>query len=168
MSSLKSTGHSKFLSRIATPVIAAFVLTACGSQEAPRSLSTSDPGPLTRATPLDPKQVLEGSPQTHTTDVYKSSDETLFVAYWSASSGRFTWDYTDINEVITILDGEAFVKTSDGITHHLKPGVTLTFGAGDSAEWNVPKYIRKVAVIQRAPRPLTHRIGDKLKKLIGS
>lgn len=154
--------------RLASALVAAALLVACGPQEAPRSLSTSDPGPLTRSTPLDAKQVLEGSPQTFTTDVYQSSDGMLYVAYWSASAGRFIWDYTDINEVITILEGEAFVKTSDGVTHHLKPGVTLTFGAGDSAEWNVPNYIRKVAVIQRSPRSLIRRVSDKVQKMIGA
>lgn len=141
------------------------LLSACGSAEPPLSLSTSDPGAVKKSTPLDAKQVIEGSPSTYTDDVYQSADGQLFVAYWSASAGRFTWDYTDINEVITILEGEAFVKTSDGKTHHLKPGVTLTFGSGDFAEWHVPNYIRKVAVVQRSPRPLGRRIIDKIKKI---
>jgi uncharacterized cupin superfamily protein len=154
--------------KIAIVLTMGMLVTGCGNQEPPRSLSTTDPGPLTRATPLDPKQILEGNPLTHTTDVYQSGDGNLFVAYWSASAGRFTWDYKDINEVITILEGEAFVKTSDGTIHHLKPGMTLTFGAGDYAEWHVPKYIRKVAVVQNSPRPFLRRVRDKLAKLLGS
>lgn len=144
-------------------------LSACdGGTPAPRSISITDPGPLNHPTPLKPSQILEGKPETHTVDVYTSADGKLFVAYWSASAGRFTWDYAGINEVITILEGEAFVKTDDGVTHHLKPGVTLTFGAGDHAEWHVPNYIRKVAVVQSSPPPLTTRIANKLKKLIGN
>lgn len=141
------------------------LLSACGRTEPPRSLSISDPGSVKKSTPLDAKQVIEGSPSTHTDDVYQSADGQLFVAYWSASAGRFTWDYTDINEVITVLEGEAFVKTLDDKIHHLKPGVTLTFGSGDFAEWHVPNYIRKVAVVQRSPRSLGRRIIDKIKKI---
>ena len=141
-------------------------LCACGGAENPPSMSTSDPGPLMNATPLRPDQILESTPQTHTHDLYESGDGNLFVAYWSASAGRFTWDYTDIIEVITILEGEAFVTTADKVTHHLKPGVTLVFRAGDHAEWNVPNYHRKVAVVHRSPRPFLQRVGDKLKKLV--
>lgn len=144
------------------------LLAACGGTDAPlRSISTSDPGPLTEESPLDPSQVLEGHPVTHSRDVHQSADGDLFVAYWSASAGRFTWNYRDIYEVVTILDGEAFVKTSDGTTHHLKPGVTLTFVSGDVAEWNVPRYIRKVAVVKRQPRPLLRRVADKLARIAG-
>ena len=90
----------------------------------------------------------------------------MFVAYWSATAGRFTWDYRDVNEVVTILEGEAFVKTSDGKTHHLHPGVTLSVSAGERAEWHVPNYVRKVAVVQHARRSFLQRATDKLKKLV--
>lgn len=149
-------------------ILAILLVSACGANNpSPRSLSVADPGLLTRETPLDAKQILEDNPLTHAADIYQTSDGELFVAHWSASAGRFTWDYTDINEVITILDGEAFVKTSDGTTHHLQKGSTMVFASGDFAEWNVPNYIRKVAVVQRAPRPFFRRVSDKIKKMMG-
>lgn len=152
-----------------TLCLAALLLAACADGDnAPRSISTADPGPLSTPMPLAAQQIVEGAPLTHATEVYESADGQMFVAYWSSSAGRFTWDYTDINEVITILEGEAFVKTSDGKTHHLKPGVTMSFGKGDFAEWHVPRYIRKVAVVQRSPRPLHRRAADKIRKLLGS
>jgi len=161
--SLSSTLHWAALG------LAATMLCACHADNTtPKSLSTSDPGPLTRETPLDAKQILENNPLTHAADIYQTADGNLFVAYWSATAGRFTWDYTDINEVITILDGEAFVKTSDGTTHHLKQGSTMVFGSGEFAEWQVPNYVRKVAVVQRSPRPFLRRASDTIKKLIGS
>lgn len=145
--------------------LVAVLLCACGQSEAPKSLSIIDPGPLTRESPLDAKQILENNPLTHAADIYQTEDGDLFVAYWSASAGRFNWNYTDINEVITILEGEAFVKTSDGITHHLKQGSTMVFGSGEFAEWHVPNYIRKVAVVQRSPRPFLRRVTDKIRKM---
>ena len=152
----------------AVGICLAIAVSGCGADAAPRSMSSGDPGPLARPTPLHPKQVLEGSPETHTTDIYQSADGKLFVAYWSASAGRFTWDYTDINEVITILEGEAFVTTSDRVTHHLKPGTTVVFGEGEFAEWRVPRYVRKLAVVQSSPRSFVQRVEDKLEKMLGS
>lgn len=161
------TAHRNWLGVAVGAVLAIFLL-GCGADSSPKSMSTRDPGPLSSPTPLHPKQILEGTPETHTTDIYQSSNGKLFVAYWSASAGRFTWDYTDINEVITILEGEAFVKTSDQVTHHLTPGMTLVFGEGEFAEWRVPQYVRKLAVVQSAPRTFLQRVRDKLEKLMGS
>lgn len=156
------------LRSLAAILALAYGLSGCGSDVLPHSLSSRDPGPLSSPTPLHPAQILEGTPETHTTDVYQSSDGKLFVAYWSASAGRFTWDYTDINEVITVVEGEAFVKTSDQVVHHLKPGTTLVFGEGEFAEWHVPNYVRKLAVVQSSRRPFLRRVGDKLEKLLKS
>ena len=144
------------------------LLGGCGGSVPPRTISTNDPGLLTEADPLESHQILEHNPLTHASSIYQTDDEQFFVAHWSASAGRFTWDYTDIVEAITILEGEAFVKTSDGKTHHLTPGSTMVFGSGEFAEWNVPNYIRKVAVVQRTPRPFLRRVTDKIGKIVGS
>ena len=145
------------------------LISACGGTPHPGrgSVSNQDPGHLTTPFPIRAEQVIEGTPEAFAQDLYQSADKQMTVAYWSTTAGQFTWNYTDIHEVITILEGEAFVTTSDGQRHHLRPGVTMAFAPGDTAHWHVPEYIRKVAVIQRAPRSVLRKLTDRIKHWAG-
>lgn len=155
---------------LAPVLLACSLLASCDAQQADASpvvtVRSFDPGPLERLVPLDPKQILEGNPITHAIDVYESADHQVVVSYWSSTAGRFTWNYAGINEVITVLEGEAFVKMSDGQTLHLKPGATVSFANADVAEWHVPIYIRKVAVVNYPPRTFVDRVLGRVQKIM--
>ena len=134
----------------------------------PLTVLAKDPGTLTTPAPLHPHQILSGTPQAFIADAYHSPDGSFHVSFWSCTTGTFTWAYHDVNEAITILEGEAFVTTSDGVEHHLVPGVTMAFGKGEIATWHVPVYIRKLAVVHLTPRSFVRKVIDKLRKEIGA
>ena len=132
----------------------------------PLTVQAKDPGPLSTPSPLSPEQIISGTPEALIADVYHSPDNTFHMSFWSCTSGRFTWSYLDVNEAITILAGEAFVTTSDGVTHHLVPGVSMAFGRGETATWHVPVYIRKMAIVHLQPRSFSRKVLDKLRREI--
>lgn len=134
----------------------------------PLTVQARDPGRLTTPAPLHPKQIISGTPEAHIADAYHSPDGSFYVSFWSCTTGKFTWSYRDVNEAITILEGEAFVTTSDGIEHHLVPGVSMAFGKGEIATWHVPSYIRKMAIVHLTPRSFSRKVVDKLRKEIGA
>ncbi len=118
--------------------------------------------------PIAASWILEGSPTARTKFLSGSSDGTSNTYIWDCTAGRFRWRY-NCDETLYVLEGLAFVKDAQGIAHNLDPGMTVFFPAGSSAEWTVPQYVRKFAIL-RVPLPghlaLVNRAYSKLKRMI--
>ncbi len=96
--------------------------------------------------------IFEGEPVARAIEFGQSVDGGLSFGTWDCSAGRFQWAYF-ADEVITILEGEAFVVI-DGKTEHLVPGSVFYFPFGTVAYWHVPEYIRKQYILRHPARLL--------------
>lgn len=94
--------------------------------------------------------IVEGTPTARAIEFGESADRGLSFGTWDSSAGRFQWYYF-ADEVITILEGEAFVEI-DGKTEHLVPGSVFYFPFGTLADWHVPEYIRKQYILRHPAR----------------
>jgi len=69
-----------------------------------------------------------------------------------------------------LIEGSVIIKDHAGGVSHVKAGESIFFPAGSSAEWTVPKYVRKFAIL-RAPLPrqvqFAKRVYHALKRLAG-
>lgn len=96
--------------------------------------------------------IVEGAPVARAVEFGQSGDGGLSFGTWDCSAGRFQWYYF-ADEVITILEGEAFVVI-DGKTEHLVAGSVIYFPFGTLADWHVPEYIRKQYILRHPARHL--------------
>jgi uncharacterized cupin superfamily protein len=119
--------------------------------------------------PIHPNWILEGNPLARNKVLSCSSDGNASTWLWDCSAGRFNWFY-DIDETVYIIEGSVMIKDADHGVRHVNAGDTIYFPAGSTAEWTVPRYVRKVAFLRGPlPRPLqiARRGYRSLKRLIG-
>jgi uncharacterized protein len=116
--------------------------------------------------PIDPAWVLEGNPVARAGLWSRSLDSTSSSWVWDCTAGKFNW-YFRTDETIYVIDGEVIVRTEGQAPRTLRAGHVALFYAGTWAEWTVPVYVRKHAVL-RAPisKPvlLALKVGRRLKR----
>lgn len=106
-----------------------------------------------KAAPIEPSWIVEGSPQARRTSIVRLTDGRTWIDHWDCTSGRFVWHYP-LDEVAHIVEGEAFITDSEGVTSRIAAGNVVTFRQGSTANWHVPIYIRKLAVMHLPLHPL--------------
>lgn len=91
--------------------------------------------------PLDPTDVLDGTPSTRSAVL-----DTVGVAeigVWEITSG--TVEDVEVDEVFVVLSGRAVLEVDD-TTIELVPGVAVRLHAGDRTVWTVTETLRKLYV----------------------
>jgi hypothetical protein len=119
--------------------------------------------------PICPDWILEGNPLARNKMVSRSADGNASTFLWDCSAGRFNWFY-DIDETVYIIEGSVIIKDAAHGVRQVNAGDTIYFPAGSTAEWTVPRYVRKVAFLRGPlPRPLqiARRTYRSLKRLVG-
>lgn len=106
------------------------------------------------SSPINPDWILEGAPVARIRLLYQSRDGTTDTYLWECSAGRFNWYYS-VDETVFLIEGSVVVRDETGTFNHLQAGSTIFFPAGSRAEWNVPRYVRKIAFCRT---PLTKKI----------
>ena len=121
--------------------------------------------------PINPAWIIEGSPVARNGLVSSTADGNSSTWMWDCTAGKFNW-YYDIDEMVYFIEGSVIIRDTGG-THeplHLNAGDTVFFPAGSSAEWTVPHYIRKFAIL-RSPMArkllFVRGIYRSLKRLVG-
>jgi hypothetical protein len=118
---------------------------------------------------INPDWILEGNPVARNQFLFKSADGTATTWLWDCTAGKFNWFY-DIDETVYLIEGSVIIKDHAGGISHVNAGETIFFPAGSSAEWTVPNYVRKFAIL-RAPLPrqvqFAKRVYHSLKRLAG-
>jgi uncharacterized cupin superfamily protein len=94
--------------------------------------------------PIVSAWVLGGSPAARSKLLSTSTDGMAYTYMWDCTAGRFNWFY-DIDETICLLEGSAVLTDSADVRHFVQTGDTFFFPAGSRFEWNVPRYVRKIA-----------------------
>jgi len=111
--------------------------------------------------PIPPENVLDGEPVARTCNLSQSDDQGLSMNLWDCTAGRFRWNYYG-DELAHILEGEVHVTEETGEVTVLQAGDTAHFPAGARTVWEVPEYVKKLAV-HRTPPNLPARVVHKLK-----
>lgn len=112
--------------------------------------------------PIPTDHVLEGDPVARSCDLSQSRDKGLSMNLWDCTAGRFTWSYYG-DELVHILEGEVRVTDEQGHETRLQAGDTAHFPAGAETIWDVPRYVKKLA-IHRGPTSLPARVLHKLAR----
>lgn len=97
------------------------------------------------AAPATLAEIVAGSPATRSTDLTRSPDGRFTTNLWDCTAGTFRWHYTT-DEVVHVLEGEVHVTAEDGSTQVLRAGDVGHFTKGTFAVWEVPEYVKKLAV----------------------
>lgn len=122
-----------------------------------RSVSTTDD---LAPDPMDPSWILEGNPQTRSRRLFLSPDRTISAILWDSTAGKFDWHY-DFDEIIQIVDGEVELTFPSGTVTTVRPGDVVYFPGAQIVRFNVPTYVRKVALYSShasLPRRLARRV----------
>jgi uncharacterized protein len=134
------------------------------------SVETSSKSGIGKATldntPIRPEWILAGRPIARSKLIQISEDCASSSFLWECTAGRFNWHY-DAEETIYFLEGNVVIKDNNGVTHRLGAGDSLFFPRGAVAEWQVDKYVRKVAFI-RSPLPKSVRLAKRILRFLKS
>jgi len=114
--------------------------------------------------PIPAEQVIAGEPVARSCDLHRSREAGVSMNLWDCTAGRFHWHYGS-DELVEILEGEVRVSDADGTQLVLRPGDTAHFPAGTSFVWEVPVYVKKLA-IHRAATALPDRILWKVTRML--
>jgi uncharacterized protein len=92
--------------------------------------------------PLDPSQILEGTPEASGKILWRSDDDRLAVGIWCCTPGSFSW--THVDETLIVIEGRVTVEREDGAgVIELRPGVVAFFEEGLRTRWRVHETVRK-------------------------
>ncbi len=118
--------------------------------------------------PINPDWILDGRPVARCGQWSCSSDSTTSMWVWDCTAGRFNW-YFECDETIHVIEGEVIVSSDGHEPRTLRAGDAALFHAGSRAEWHVPEYVRKHAIL-RPPisRPVlfVHKLFRKLGSVL--
>ncbi len=98
---------------------------------------------------LGDDDVLSGDPVSRHAPLLRAGDGTR-VGLRDFSTGRFVRHY-DADEVVHVVEGLGSVIDENHRVWSLRPGDTITFRRGTSAQWQVPEYLRVLSVACGAP-----------------
>jgi uncharacterized cupin superfamily protein len=119
-----------------------------------------------KADPIRPEWILEGTPQARIGLHSHNVDRWASTYVWDCTAGRFNWHFA-WEETVHILEGEVKVTNAQGDTHVLTAGSVGYFPAGTWWVWEVPSYVRKLALFRREV-PWAARAVNKLLNWVGA
>ncbi|MGW7238522.1 cupin domain-containing protein [Streptomyces sp. NPDC054804] len=95
--------------------------------------------------PLDPAQILSGTPEVTGKVVWESADGKQIRGIWQITPGVVT--DTEANELFVVVSGSATIEVEDGPTLTVGPGDMAVLRAGDRTTWTVHETLRKAYAI---------------------
>jgi uncharacterized cupin superfamily protein len=98
--------------------------------------------------PLDPAQVVAGSPQVSGLVLHESADGRVVRGVWEHTAG--TSRDVEADELFVVLSGRATITIEDGGVLEVGPGDAGVLRAGDRTVWTVHETLRKVFQVTAA------------------
>lgn len=96
-----------------------------------------------------PERVTEGQP---TTRLAQGVDNHSFTSgLWEVTPGRFTTAPVGFDEVIHILKGRGVLRSADGNSVDLAPGVSFVMEDGFVGEWEIQERLQKFYTKIKSP-----------------
>ncbi|MDH6579628.1 cupin domain-containing protein [Kitasatospora sp. MAP5-34] len=91
--------------------------------------------------PLDPSQIVSGSPEVSGKVLWESADGRQLRGIWQITPGVVT--DTEADEMFVVISGRATVEFEDGPTLEVGPGDVAVLREGDRTTWTVHETLRK-------------------------
>ncbi|MFF9408377.1 cupin domain-containing protein [Streptomyces anandii] len=95
--------------------------------------------------PLDPRQIVSGTPEVTGKVVWESADGRQARGIWQITPGVVT--DTEADEVFVVVSGSATVEIEGGSTLRVGPGDMAVLREGDRTTWTVHETLRKVYAV---------------------
>ena len=97
------------------------------------------------AEPLDPAQIVSGSPEVTGKVVWESADGRQVRGIWQITPGVVT--DTEADELFVVISGSATIEVEGGETLTVGPGDMAVLREGDRTTWTVHETLRKAYAI---------------------
>ncbi|MFE1951584.1 MULTISPECIES: cupin domain-containing protein [Streptomyces] len=91
--------------------------------------------------PLDPAQIVSGTPEVTGAVLWESADGKQLRGIWQITPGVVT--DTEADELFVVVSGRATVEVEGGDTLELGPGTAAVLREGDRTTWTVHETLRK-------------------------
>ncbi|MGF1425728.1 cupin domain-containing protein [Kitasatospora sp. LaBMicrA B282] len=91
--------------------------------------------------PLDPAQILAGTPEVTGRVLWQSADGRQLRGIWQITPGTVT--DTEADELFVVLSGRATIEVAGGPTLEVGPGDAGVLHRGDRTTWTVHETLRK-------------------------
>ncbi|MGW1749053.1 cupin domain-containing protein [Streptomyces sp. NPDC002092] len=95
--------------------------------------------------PLDPEQIVSGTPEVSGKVVWESADGRQVRGVWQITPGVVT--DTEADELFVVLSGSATIEVEGGPTLTVGAGDMAVLHAGDRTRWTVHETLRKAYAI---------------------
>ncbi|MEV6028982.1 cupin domain-containing protein [Streptomyces sp. NPDC052036] len=95
--------------------------------------------------PLDPAQIVSGTPEVTGRVIWESEDGRSIRGIWQITPGVVT--DTEANELFVVISGSATIEVESGPTLHVGPGDMAVLREGDRTTWTVHETLRKAYAI---------------------
>ncbi|MFD9000314.1 cupin domain-containing protein [Streptomyces sp. NPDC059582] len=95
--------------------------------------------------PLDPAQIVAGTPEVTGKVVRESRDGRQIRGVWQITPGVVT--DTEADELFVVVSGSATIEVEGGPTLRVGPGDLAVLREGDRTTWTVHETLRKVYAI---------------------
>lgn len=99
--------------------------------------------------PLDPAQIVSGTPETAELALAESADGRIVRGVWEITPGVVT--DVELDEMFVVLSGRATIEIEGGPTIEVKAGDVAFLGEGAKTTWTVHETLRKVYQITVDP-----------------
>ncbi|MCQ9133406.1 cupin domain-containing protein [Streptomyces hilarionis] len=97
--------------------------------------------------PLDPAQILSGTPEVSGKVVWESDDGRQLRGIWQITPGVVT--DTEADELFVVISGSATIAIEGGPVLTVGPGDMAVLREGDRTTWTVHETLRKAYAISR-------------------
>ncbi|MEU9732957.1 cupin domain-containing protein [Streptomyces sp. NPDC048002] len=94
------------------------------------------------AEPLDPEQIVSGTPEVTGKVLWESADGKQVRGIWQITPGVVT--DTEADELFVVVSGSATIEFEGGPTLTVNPGDMAVLREGDRTTWTVHETLRKV------------------------
>ncbi|MEU5953178.1 cupin domain-containing protein [Streptomyces sp. NPDC047525] len=93
------------------------------------------------AEPLDPEQIVSGTPEVTGKVLWESADGKQLRGIWQITPGVVT--DTEANELFVVVSGRATIEVEGGDVIEVGPGDAAVLREGDRTTWTVHETLRK-------------------------
>ncbi|MGW2593014.1 cupin domain-containing protein [Streptomyces sp. NPDC001515] len=111
------------------------------NDHAPASFSVHIADAELEPEPLDPSQIIEGTPEVTGKVLWESADGKQVRGIWQITPGVVT--DTEADELFVVVGGRATVAVEGGATLEIGPGDACVLREGDRTTWTVHETLRK-------------------------
>ncbi|MFB7733532.1 cupin domain-containing protein [Streptomyces sp. NPDC056112] len=95
--------------------------------------------------PLEPEQIVSGTPEVTGKVVWESADGRQIRGIWQITPGVVT--DVEADELFVVISGSATIEVEGGTTLHVGPGDMAVLREGDRTTWTVHETLRKAYAI---------------------